>query len=129
MCTGKINTYIIADKDKYLNYETTTSDNIIGNECVRCHEREKLESFRVPNKFNITDGGIAKVPFPDMMDLKANANIKLLVDDAGQLLAYVSANSLPVDSSYHHCSGISIQIKVKGKGKAYRFTNVIMHLF
>ena len=31
-----------ADKEKYLNYEETTSDNTIGNVCMHFHETDQL---------------------------------------------------------------------------------------
>ena len=35
----------IADKEKYLNYEISTSGNTIRNVCVHCHDSKKLNFF------------------------------------------------------------------------------------
>jgi hypothetical protein len=62
-----------------------------------------------------------------MIALKENANIKITVDDRGQLLATVAGNTLPTDTSYRQLSGISIQRKVKRR-KTYSSTNIINHI-
>jgi len=84
-----------ADKDKDLDYETTSSGNIIGNVCVRCHDSDIIESLGLPKQFNIYDGGYVRVTFPEMLVLKENANKKLLVDDEGRLPAAAGGNMLP----------------------------------
>ena len=117
-----------ADKEKYLNYETSTSGSTIGNVCVRCHDTMELNFFGVPKKFNYTNGGYGKVSFPEMLVLKENANIKIIVDEEGYLLASASGNMLPIDRTYRHLLGISIQMKAKGKRKAYSSTNIINHI-
>jgi hypothetical protein len=60
--------------------------------------------------------------------LKDNASLKLIVADESQLLASASGNTLPVDKSYQHLSGITIQPKVKGRRKAYSSTNIVNHI-
>ena len=128
VCThDKVIFALSADKDKYLNYETPTSANSIGNVCERFHDSE-IRIFGVLTGFNITDRGYAKVTSLEMITLKENANTKLLVSDECLLLPYGSGNRLPVDRSYRHLSGISTQMKAKGKIKAYCWTNVIMHI-
>ena len=57
--------------------------DLIGNVCVRCHDTKELNSFGSPKKFIITDGGYARVTFPEMIVLKENASLKILVDDEG----------------------------------------------
>jgi len=54
-------------------------------------------------------------------------NLKLLVDDEGQLLATAASIVLPVDSSYHHLCGMSIQKKIRTR-QAYYSVNVIIHI-
>ena len=45
------------DKEKYLNYETSINEYLIGNACIRCHYSERLNSFEVPKNFNNQNGG------------------------------------------------------------------------
>ena len=52
-----------------------------------------------------------KVSFPEKLVLKENNNLKIIVDEDGQLLANGSGNTLAVDRSYCHLSGVSIQMK------------------
>jgi len=40
-----------ADKDKYLNYETSTNGNTIGNVCVCYHDSERLYFFGLSKNF------------------------------------------------------------------------------
>ena len=55
VCThDKVIVALNADKDKYSNYETTTCDKTIGKVCVRCQDRERLEFFGVPKRFDST---------------------------------------------------------------------------
>ena len=42
------------------------------------------------------DRGYARVKFPDILVLKENAAIKLLVDDKGPLLATAGSNTYPL---------------------------------
>ena len=49
------------DKDKYLNYETTTNYNTIGNVCVRCQDSKRLYSFGIPKRYNSYDSGFVRV--------------------------------------------------------------------
>ena len=44
---------LIADKEKYLNYETSTSGSTIGNICVCCQDTKKLNFFGVPKKIQL----------------------------------------------------------------------------
>ena len=96
-----------AGKEKYLNYETSVTAYLIGNVCVRCHDN----SFGVPKNFYHQSAGYAIVTFPEMLVLKENASLKVLVDDEGQLHATIAGNTLPSDKSYHHLSCISNQKK------------------
>jgi exonuclease I len=116
------------DKDRYLNYETSINGDLIGNVCVRCHDSEKLYFFGLAKPFNIAQGGYARVRAPEMIVLKENANLKITIDEDGHLLANGSGNTLPIDRSYSHRSGITIQMKAKGKRKANCCTNVINHI-
>jgi len=45
-----------AQQEKYLNYQTSTIGNTIGNVCLRFRESDKLYSFGLPKKFNTTNG-------------------------------------------------------------------------
>ena len=94
---------------------------------MRCHDSERLDFFGLLKNFNFHDGGYARVAFPEELVLKDKARPNQKADDEGQLLANGSGNTLPVDKTYGHLSGISIQMKAKGKRKAYCCTNVIMH--
>jgi hypothetical protein len=76
-----------ARKEKYLNYETSTSGNTIGNVCVSCHDKEIFDYFGQAIKFNITDGGCMRVTFTEMIASKQNTNIRPLVDAEDQVLA------------------------------------------
>jgi len=38
------------DYEIYLNYETSIDGILIGNVCVRCHDSEALNSFRILEK-------------------------------------------------------------------------------
>ena len=112
-----------ADKDKYLNYEKSTSgDNILKRICA-FHDDQRFNFFRIQKNFNINDSGYARVTFPEMIALKQNANIKLIVYYERKLLAHGSGKTLPVDKCYHHLSGISMQQKVKKK------TGVLLHQY
>ena len=117
-----------ADKEKYLNYETSTSGSTIGNVCARCHDTMELNFFGVPKKFNYTNGGYARVRYPEMIALKENANIKIIVDEEGYLHASAIGNMLPIDRTFRRLLGISIQMKAKRKRKAYSATNIINHI-
>jgi hypothetical protein len=57
------------------------------------------------------NSGYIKVLFPEKLGLKENYNIKIIVDEEGQLLANGSGNMLAVDRYYRHFSIISIQMK------------------
>ena len=39
------------DKDKYLNYKTSTNGNTIGNVCVCYHDSERLYFFGLSKNF------------------------------------------------------------------------------
>jgi exonuclease I len=95
---------------------------------MRCHDSEKLDFFGLSKSFKIAQGGYARVRAPEMIVLKENANLKIIVDDRGQLLAYSSGSTIPIDRSYSHRSGITIQMKAKKKRKAYCCTSVINHI-
>ena len=41
-----------ADKEIYLNYGTSSSGDLIGNVCLRCHDSEELNSFGVVKNFH-----------------------------------------------------------------------------
>ena len=87
-----------AEIDEYLHYETSGSGDTIGNICVLCHDGESSNFFGIQKKINITDGGYARLSFPEMMKLKENTNIKIIVDDEGKLLAYATGKTLRVIS-------------------------------
>jgi hypothetical protein len=116
------------DKEKYLNYETSTSGKAIENVCVRCHDSDSLDFFALPKAFNIADGGYARVRTPEMIVLKENGNIKIIVDEKGPLLALGSGNKLSIDKSYCLRSGNGIQMKAKRKRKVYCCCNIINHI-
>ena len=100
MCArDKVIVALNADKEKHLNYKTTTSGNTIRNICVSCHDSEKFESFGVPKKINFIDVGYARVTFPEMMMLKEKASLKLFGDNEGQLFANSSGNTLRLRDS------------------------------
>ena len=82
-----------ARKEKYLDYEKSITGNVIGNVRMRCHAIEVLNSFGGPGNFYRQNGGYAKVTFTEMIVLKKNASLKILVDDKGQLLATVSGDT------------------------------------
>ena len=96
---------INADKDKYLNYETSTSGNTIGNVYVYCQESKRLDSFGVLKKLSSYGGGYTRVRCLELMPLKENPSLKLLVGEAGQFLAYCVGKTLAVDKTYRHFSG------------------------
>ena len=48
------------DKDKYLNYGTSTIDNTTRNTCVHCHDSERFNFFGVTIKTKYYDGGYKK---------------------------------------------------------------------
>ena len=94
---------------------------------MHSHDSERLNFFGMSRKFNISDGGYAKVVLPEIITLKDNANIKRIVDDEGQLLINACGNTLLTDKPYHQLSCISIQLKIKRR-KAHFFTNIINHI-
>ena len=129
VCThDKIIVALNADKDRYLNQERNINGDFIGNVCVRCHDSEKLNFFGLSKPSNITHGGYARMRYTENLVLKENANIKIIVDEDGHLLATGSGNTLPVDRSYCHRSGINIQMKLKRKRKVNCCTNIINHI-
>ena len=85
-------------------------------------------SLEYQKKFNSYDGGYARLRSPEMITLKENANIKIIVDKEGHLLASACGNMLPSVKPYRQLSGISIQTKAKTKRKAYSSTNIINHI-
>jgi hypothetical protein len=117
-----------ADKNRYLNYETNTNGDIVGNKYLHCRDRERLNFFRLPKKFIITDGEYVRVRSPEVIALKENANIKIIVDEEGHLLASACSNTLPLDKPYLQLLGISIQRNIKRR-QAYSCTNVINLIF
>jgi hypothetical protein len=102
-----------ADKDKYLNYDTNTNGDIIMNVCEHCHDCERLNFFELPKIFFLSNGGYTRIKFEEIIVLKDNASLKVIVYDVGQMLAYRLGNALPVDKSHCHLSDISIQMKIK----------------
>ena len=82
VCThDQVIAVVNTDKEKYLKYETNTSGKRIGNVCVRFHDSERLYSFELLKKITITDDGCSRISSLEMIALKENANIRLLVDD------------------------------------------------
>ena len=63
-----------------------------------------------------------------MIVLKRKAARKVIVDSEGQLHAYSAGNTLPVDETYCHVSGISIQ-RMETRRQAYCCTNVMSKIF
>jgi len=116
-----------ADKDKYLNYKTSTNGDTIGHASERCHDSERLNFFRLPKKFKITKGGIARTDFAKLIVFKENASLRVIVENDGQVLSHSAGNTLPIYKSYRHLSGISIQRKVNRR-RAYSCTNVIHYI-
>ena len=68
------------DKDKYMNYKTSTNDDTIGNACEDCHDSDRLNFFGLPKKFNVTDSGYPRIKSPKMIVLKDKACQKVIVD-------------------------------------------------
>ena len=89
-----------------MNYEINSSDDTIGNVSVHCHESDILNFFRKSKKLDITDGGYARVTFPELITLKENTSIKILHDTEGQLLVSKCGNTVPSDKPCHQLSGI-----------------------
>ena len=114
-----------ADKDKYTDWEISTNGNTIRNVCGRCNGIKRLNLFGVPTIFRCRNGGYNTVKFLDMIVLKDNASIKLIVDDESELLASASGKTLPVDKSHHHISDITIQRNVNRRNSANSSTSVI----
>jgi len=88
---------------------------------VHFHDGERLNFFGVKKKFSSYDGGYARVRSLEMISTKENANIKIIVDEEGNLLASVCGYTLPSDKP---CLGTSIQRKVKRR-QAYSSTNIV----
>ena len=44
----RITVMLNADKEKYLNYETSINGDLIGNVCVRGHASKELNSIGIP---------------------------------------------------------------------------------
>jgi len=88
------------EKKKYLNFETSANGNTIGCVSVRCHDSKELNFFGVPRTFKCYRDRYARVISLEKLVLKEKPNIKLLVDDEGQLLA--AGNTLPTNKSDHH---------------------------
>ena len=62
-----------------------------------------------------------------MIVFKDNASLKIKADDEGQLRAHGTGHMVPVDTSYHHLFGITIQWYVKAR-RAYSSINVINYI-
>ena len=58
-------------------------------------EDQKFQE-NVTKKFSTTDGGYARVTFPEMILLTENDILKILVDDGGELFTTAAGNILPV---------------------------------
>ena len=77
MCTrNKIIVALNADKENYLNYETSTSGNTIGNVCTCFHDGESLDFFGAPKAFYNGYGGYVRVRYLEMILFKENVNMK-----------------------------------------------------
>ena len=48
-----------AEKDKYLNYKTSSNGDTFGKVCEYCHDNKELSSFGISKRFNIYDGRYA----------------------------------------------------------------------
>jgi len=86
-----------ANKEKYLSYKSSTNGDLIG----------MYACFGVPRKFKYCRGGFARVTSPEKLVLKENANIKLIVDNEGQLLA--RGKTLSVDISFPYPTTFTFQ--------------------
>ena len=75
------------DKEKYLNDKASANRDLIGNVHVRCHDSKELSFFGIPRKLKCYRGGYVSVTSPEKLVLKENKNLKLFVDDEGELLA------------------------------------------
>ena len=64
---------------------------------------------------------------PEIISLKENANIKIIVDEEGHLLTSAFGNTLPSDKPSRKLSDVSFQQKVKRR-QAYSSTNIIHHI-
>ena len=94
----KFSVALNADKEKYLNYETSINGDLTGKVCVRCHDSDVLNSFGITKVFNISGSdGKGRVTFPEIITRKDNANLRLLVDDEGQRLAITAGSISSVD--------------------------------
>ena len=87
----------------------------------------EIEFLWLLTTFNGYTVSYARVKFQEMIVLKDNTSPKLKVDDEGQLLAHCTDNTLPLDKSYQHLCGITIQQNVKAK-RVYSSINVINHI-
>ena len=108
-------------------YKTSTNGDTIRNVYEHSHDSETLNFFGLLRKFNISDDLYTRLKFPEMIVFKDNACLKVIFDNQGQLLTRSTGNTLPVDKSYRHLSGISIQRKKKTR-QAYCCTNLINHI-
>ena len=89
-----------SNKLKYLSSATSKSGDLIGDVCMLCHDSERSNCFEIPKLFNINDVGYVRASFPEMTVLKENANIKIKVDDEGQVLTHSSVNMFPFGRSF-----------------------------
>ena len=76
---------LAAEMEKYSNYQIRAITNTISYVCVHCQDSNELYFFGVPRKFKCYSGGYERETSPEKLVLKENTNIKLLVDDEGQL--------------------------------------------
>ena len=86
------------------------------------HESQERNFFAIPKTIKCQSGGYSTVTFPEMILFRENANIKLIVNDEGYVLAYGSDNTLLVDKSFINV--ISIQRKFIRR-QTYWCTNII----
>ena len=87
----------------------------------------EIEFLWLLTTFNGYTVSYARVKFQETIVLKDNTSRKLKVDDEGQLPAHCTDNKLPLDKSYQHLCGITIQQNVKAK-RVYSSINVINHI-
>ena len=76
-----------AEEEKYLNYEPSSTRDLIGNACVCGYDSKQFNFLGVPRKFKCYRGGYARVTLPETLVLNKNENINLFADDEVELLA------------------------------------------
>ena len=68
---------------KFLNYEASINGDLMGIVCLLRHDSKELNYVGMPKSLYHQNGGYVGVTFPEMVVLKENASLKLLVNDDG----------------------------------------------